>query len=87
MVKPIMRNHGWSLPNLSEFFPKNPNLYGINIDRGAKICLRLRPAHDPHSFLDFDFILGTMLHELTHNIRYVERFTRRGLRLRSGTVS
>ncbi|GAA6025692.1 hypothetical protein JCM11491_005225 [Sporobolomyces phaffii] len=69
-VKPIMRVHGWVLPTLAEFFPKNPNLLGININRGQKICIRLRPAHDPHSFLPLEEeLIGTMLHELTHNHR------------------
>ncbi|GAA5839321.1 hypothetical protein JCM3766R1_004799 [Sporobolomyces carnicolor] len=69
-VKPIMKAHGWVLPVLAEFFPKNPNLLGININRGKKICLRLRPAHDPHSFLPLEEeLIGTMLHELTHNHR------------------
>ncbi|GAA5916390.1 uncharacterized protein JCM6883_000628 [Sporobolomyces salmoneus] len=69
-VKPIMKVHGWVLPVLAEFFPKNPNLLGININRGQKICLRLRPAHDPHSFLPLEEeLIGTMLHELTHNHR------------------
>jgi hypothetical protein len=27
-VKPIMRNHGWRLPVLAEFFPDNPGLLG-----------------------------------------------------------
>ena len=70
LVKPIMRKHGWHLPTLSEFFPKNPNLLGVNINGGAKICIRLRPQHDPSSFLPLeDSLIGTMLHELTHNVR------------------
>ncbi|GAA5894594.1 hypothetical protein JCM8208_006281 [Rhodotorula glutinis] len=70
LVKPIMRKHGWWLPTLSEFFPKNPNLLGININGGQKICIRLRPQHDPSSFLPLDdSLIGTMLHELTHNVR------------------
>ena len=28
LVKPIMRNHGWRLPVLAEFFPDNPSLLG-----------------------------------------------------------
>ncbi|GAA5823461.1 hypothetical protein JCM10212_007162 [Sporobolomyces blumeae] len=69
-VKPIMKKHGWVLPTLAEFFPKNPGLLGININRGRKICIRLRPAHDPFSFLPLEEeLIGTMLHELTHNHR------------------
>ncbi|GAA5854077.1 hypothetical protein JCM9279_004374 [Rhodotorula babjevae] len=70
LVKPIMRKHGWFLPTLSEFFPKNPNLLGVNSNGGMKICIRLRPQHDPSSFLPLeDSLIGTMLHELTHNVR------------------
>ncbi|KPV77489.1 uncharacterized protein RHOBADRAFT_12115 [Rhodotorula graminis WP1] len=70
LVKPIMRRHGWHLPTLSEFFPKNPNLLGVNINGGVKICIRLRPQHDPSSFLPLeDSLIGTMLHELVHNVR------------------
>lgn len=43
---------------------------GININRGQKICIRLRPANDPNSFLPLEEeLIGTMLHELTHNHR------------------
>ncbi len=31
--------------------------------------MRLRPARDPDSFLPYDNVLGTMLHELVHNVR------------------
>ncbi|BGP23914.1 hypothetical protein JCM10295v2_002815 [Rhodotorula toruloides] len=73
MVKPVMKKHGWFLPTLAEFFPGQENLPGINVNRGWKICIRLRPAHDPHSFLPLEdgqlCLIGTMLHELSHNVR------------------
>lgn len=28
MAKPVMRNHGWKLPVLAEFFPAQPDLLG-----------------------------------------------------------
>ncbi|KAG6830343.1 hypothetical protein H0H92_001136 [Tricholoma furcatifolium] len=68
LVKPIMRKHGWKLPVLAEFFPDNPNLLGLNINGGQKICIRLRPAHAPDTFYDEDDLVQTMLHELTHNV-------------------
>ena len=41
---------------------------GVNVGGGHKICIRLRPANDPHSFLPLeDMLIGTMLHELSHN--------------------
>ncbi|GAA5897121.1 hypothetical protein JCM6882_001798 [Rhodosporidiobolus microsporus] len=70
LVKPIMKKHGWYLPLLCEFFPENPNLLGVNVNGGERICIRLRPQHDPHSFLPLEeSLIGTMLHELTHNER------------------
>ncbi|KAH9949382.1 WLM domain-containing protein [Amylocystis lapponica] len=68
LVKPIMRKHSWVLPVLAEFFPDNPSLVGLNINGGQKILLRLRPPHTPDTFYDEQFIIGTMLHELTHNV-------------------
>lgn len=38
------------------------NLLGVNINGGKKICIRLRPAGDPNSFLGLDdSLLGTMV--------------------------
>uniref|UniRef100_A0A8H7Y6U7 WLM domain-containing protein n=1 Tax=Psilocybe cubensis TaxID=181762 RepID=A0A8H7Y6U7_PSICU len=68
LVKPIMRKHNWVLPVLAEFFPDNPNLLGLNVNMGQEILVRLRPAHSPSSFLPEADVVGTMLHELTHNV-------------------
>jgi len=38
------------------------------VNGGQKICLRLRPARDPHSFIDEEQVVLVMLHELTHNV-------------------
>ena len=62
-VQPIMRARRWHVPHLHEFFPKDPHLLGININRGQAIRIRLRPHHSPDSFLPWEDILGTMLHE------------------------
>lgn len=69
LAKPIMKKHSWYLPRLAEFFPSQTNLLGINCNGGQKICLRLRPAHSPSTFYDEEHLIGTMLHELTHNVR------------------
>ena len=50
-----------------EFFPRDQHLLGLNVNQGEKICLRLRPPQDITSFLPYNEIVGTMLHELTHN--------------------
>ncbi|GFR51103.1 hypothetical protein Agub_g13432, partial [Astrephomene gubernaculifera] len=72
-VQPLMRRREWRVPLLSEFFPANPNLLGLNIGGGGgrtrEIKVRLRPARDPDSFLPYESLLGTMLHELVHNVR------------------
>ncbi|KAI5835925.1 WLM-domain-containing protein [Schizophyllum commune Tattone D] len=69
LAKPIMRKRNWHLPTLGEFLPDDPNLLGINVNRGHQIFLRLRPAANPSTFYDLEFVMGTMLHELTHNHR------------------
>ncbi|KAJ3240816.1 hypothetical protein HDU81_002669 [Chytriomyces hyalinus] len=69
LVSPLMTKRGWVLPLLREFVPDNANLLGVNVNRGQEIRLRLRPGHSLDTFYDLDFVLGTMLHELTHNIR------------------
>ena len=46
---------------------------GLNVNgrRGTttEIRLRLRPQRAPDSFLPFENVLGTMLHEITHNVQ------------------
>ncbi|ETV94772.1 hypothetical protein H310_11728 [Aphanomyces invadans] len=65
-VLPICTKRQFKVRNLLEFFPKNGNLLGMNVNQGWKIFLRLRPASQPTTFLPFEDILGTMLHELVH---------------------
>jgi hypothetical protein len=80
-VKPVLSKHNWTIKNLVEFFPTNPNLLGIvilfkcviyivlkffqgmNVNRGWKVNLRLRPHYDETQFLEYEDILGTLLHE------------------------
>ncbi|OAP63515.1 hypothetical protein AYL99_02742 [Fonsecaea erecta] len=66
IVKPIMRIRNWRVGMLCEFFPEDPNLLGLNVDRGAKIYLRLRYPGDDTQFLPFENVVDTMLHELSH---------------------
>ncbi|BDA50451.1 probable DNA-dependent metalloprotease WSS1 [Coccomyxa sp. Obi] len=71
-VQPVMRKHSWTVPLLSELSSKNGRLWGLNIGGGGgktqEIKLRLRESGSRSSFLSYDFILGTMLHELVHNV-------------------
>jgi DNA-dependent metalloprotease WSS1 len=49
------------------------DMQGLNVNgcRGKtrEIRIRLRPHHTPNSFLPYEDVLGTMLHEITHNVR------------------
>ena len=64
---PIMRKYNLNVVCLSEFYPKQSNLLGLNVNRGFEIKIRLRQHYDVTSFLSWDSIILTMLHELTHN--------------------
>lgn len=44
-----------------------PGNAGLNVNRGARIKVRLRQPGDKGSFLPYNSILGTLLHELVHN--------------------
>ncbi|KAL9624004.1 MAG: hypothetical protein Q9160_001757 [Pyrenula sp. 1 TL-2023] len=68
LVKPIMRQRNWKVETLCEFFPEERNLLGLNVDRGKKICLRLRYPGDHRQFLPIEEVTDTMLHELCHNV-------------------
>lgn len=67
LVAPIIHEHKFKVSNLYEMFPKNQNLLGLNVNYGQKILIRLRPHHNDRSFLPMSEIVGTFLHELTHN--------------------
>ncbi|EPE06033.1 zinc ion binding protein [Ophiostoma piceae UAMH 11346] len=66
LVKPLMRARKWKVRELSEFYPDQANLLGLNINKGQKILLRLRYPGDATLFLPTEQIADTMLHELAH---------------------
>ncbi|KAF2969036.1 hypothetical protein GQX73_g4532 [Xylaria multiplex] len=68
LVKPLMRARGWKVGQLTEFYPNQQNLLGLNVDRGQRICLRLRYPGDRNQFLPIGQVADTMLHELAHNV-------------------
>ena len=47
---------------------RQANLLGLNINRGYKICIRLRYHNNPDLFLPMEQCVDTMLHELSHII-------------------
>ncbi|KAI0158234.1 WLM-domain-containing protein [Xylariaceae sp. FL1272] len=68
LVKPLMRARGWKVKQLTEFYPEQQNLLGLNVGRGMKICLRLRYPGDKNQFMPIEQVTDTMLHELAHNV-------------------
>jgi len=67
IVTPIMKEYGFKVKNFVEFFPKTDNLLGMNMNHGFKIFIRLRPSYNDDVFIPMNELIGTMLHELTHN--------------------
>ena len=63
---PIMTRHSWVVHKLEEFQPKSNGLLGMNVNRGRKIMIRLRPPGSTTTFYPWNHVLGTMLHELVH---------------------
>jgi len=67
-VQPLMKRRQWRVKLVREFYPKNPSLLGLNVNRGVEVKVRLRQPGDPERFFPYEHILGTMLHELCHNV-------------------
>lgn len=67
-VAPIIHEYKFKVGTLCEMFPKDANLLGLNVNRGQKILIRLRYHHNDRQFIPLPEVIGTFLHELTHNI-------------------
>lgn len=68
LVAPIIHERKFKVGTLCEMYPKSANLLGLNVNRGQKILLRLRYHSNERLFLPLGDIIGTFLHELTHNL-------------------
>ncbi|KAI9502644.1 hypothetical protein GGI25_005590 [Coemansia spiralis] len=68
-VRPIMQKRGWKVTMLREFYPRSPNLLGLNVNHGLEIRIRLRGPYNDSQFLIYEDLVGTMLHELVHIVR------------------
>lgn len=71
LVKPIMRQRGWRVGVLTEFWPPENNLLGLNWNKGQKICLRLRYPYDERQFIPLEEVMDTMLHEYGKISKYM----------------
>lgn len=67
-VSYLMKEYQFKVGSLVEFYPRDKKLLGMNVNKGMKIMLRLRNPEDEFQFLPRESIMGTMLHELTHNM-------------------
>lgn len=63
-----MKENVLKVGTLAEFYPRQSNLLGLNVNMGQKILLRLRSPHNECSFLSREQVMQTMIHELTHNL-------------------
>lgn len=59
----VMRQRGWRVSHLEEFYPRSPSLLGRNVGAGYKIQIRLREPSTVDRFLDGSDLVGTLLHE------------------------
>ena len=67
-IQEIIDQKGYVISNLREFYPSDDCLLGENQsnDTDSVIYLRLRTAEDSKTFLSFEEILETFLHEICH---------------------
>ncbi|CAH2355432.1 hypothetical protein CLIB1423_26S00672 [[Candida] railenensis] len=68
LTAPLIHERGFKVGTLCEMYPKSGNLLGLNVNGGQKILLRLRYHSNSRSFLPMGDLIGTFLHELTHNL-------------------
>lgn len=66
-VSKLMQQKNLKIIQLQEFHPKQENLLGMNVNKGHKVLLRLRPKRDIYTLLDEESVMDTLLHELVHN--------------------
>lgn len=60
LAEPIIKKRNWQVGRLSEFYPVQTNLLGLNKNAGQEILVRLRSHYDEGKFLDFEQIMGTV---------------------------
>lgn len=67
-VGPIIHQYKFKVGLLCEMYPKSDALLGLNVNKGQKILIRLRKPYNSREFYPMSDLIGTFLHELTHNI-------------------
>ena len=67
-VQPLCVKYEWTVPVCEECSFQNAGIYGMNVNRGQKILLRLRHSQQRGGgFVECRTVLHCMLHELSHN--------------------
>lgn len=66
IVSPLLERRKWKIKVLTEFFPANESLLGLNVNKGHTVKVRLREGSNESTFFNLDHILGTLIHEITH---------------------
>lgn len=64
---PIMKREGWEIVHLTEFYPFEDRLWGLNFQQGKTILIRLRDSREVGTFLSYAEIMSTAIHEVCHN--------------------
>ena len=64
--EPIMRQRGWPVVRVAEFYPRSAGLQGMNTNHGELIQLRCRSHTNKSELLPYAHIMAVMLHELCH---------------------
>jgi hypothetical protein len=65
-IEPILLRRKWVVHSLEEFYPNNPALLGLNVNRGRSIKIRCRTPRNRKVLFPDNEIMGTILHELAH---------------------
>lgn len=65
-VEPIMQKRQWQVLMLEEFCPVDTRFVGLYIRTESVIKLRLRKSINEKYMFHYDFIIGSLLHELAH---------------------
>lgn len=67
-VQPLMKKYKWSIPLLKESDFPNHGILGMNVNKGQTILIRLRQSGSKSNFFPYEHLLGTLCHELAHNV-------------------
>nr|CCC54043.1 conserved hypothetical protein [Trypanosoma vivax Y486] len=62
----ILVAHSWKIKNLKEFYPRSARLLGLNVNKGEEVRIRFRRPGAKNTFLPFEEVLCTLLHEIAH---------------------